>query len=165
MFSSADSLVSMKRKPQGRRSKPNPRLSNPSSDNRILLPCGHVVKGTPALSISAVASNKAAATGQCPASDCLELSCRSTMCSNERNLDSNIEISNNTSSLGPRMRLEIPIFEVVAGRLTGGTIQFTVAGIVNTNVLPRPSLLSTQILPPCCSTICFAMDKPRPAPK
>src|SRR5689334_13050176 len=43
--------------------------------------------------------------------------------------------------------------------------QFVLAGIVNTNVLPAPTALSTQIFPPCCSTICFAIDNPSPAPR
>lgn len=37
-------------------------------------------------------------------------------------------------------------------------------GIEKKNALPRPSTLSAQILPPCASTMCFAMDKPKPVP-
>ncbi len=37
-------------------------------------------------------------------------------------------------------------------------------GIVNENVLPAPSVDSTRIRPPCCSTIWRAMASPRPVP-
>src|SRR4029453_8757446 len=32
------------------------------------------------------------------------------------------------------------------------------------NVAPRPDVDSTQICPPCISTICLAMARPRPVP-
>ena len=38
------------------------------------------------------------------------------------------------------------------------------AGRVNTNVLPLPSSLSTQIRPPCSSTRRFDSASPRPVP-
>src|SRR5439155_25393833 len=38
------------------------------------------------------------------------------------------------------------------------------AGSVNTNVLPFPSSLSTQMRPPCSSTSCFERARPRPVP-
>ena len=37
-------------------------------------------------------------------------------------------------------------------------------GNVSENVLPAPMVLSTQILPPCASTIDFAIHNPRPDP-
>jgi len=37
-------------------------------------------------------------------------------------------------------------------------------GIVKKKVLPWPTSLSTQILPPCASTIPFTMKRPRPVP-
>ena len=37
-------------------------------------------------------------------------------------------------------------------------------GIVNENVVPFPNALSTQIFPPCASTIPFAMARPSPRP-
>src|SRR5207253_52529 len=38
------------------------------------------------------------------------------------------------------------------------------AGSVNTNEQPRPWALSTQMRPPCASTIPFAIARPRPSP-
>ena len=35
---------------------------------------------------------------------------------------------------------------------------------MNVNLLPFPTSLSTQIFPPCNSTILFAMASPRPVP-
>lgn len=46
--------------------------------------------------------------------------------------------------------------------VTAGTRE--TIGIVKKNVEPRPSVLSTQIRPPCASTRPFAMDNPRPVP-
>jgi hypothetical protein len=41
----------------------------------------------------------------------------------------------------------------------------TVLGRVKLNVLPFPGVLSTQIFPPCASTIVLAMAKPSPDPR
>lgn len=38
------------------------------------------------------------------------------------------------------------------------------SGIVKQTVVPLPTLLSTQIRPPCASTIALQMASPRPTP-
>src|SRR6516165_1577818 len=44
------------------------------------------------------------------------------------------------------------------------TCRSTITGSVNTNVEPFPSCDSTQIRPPCISTMRFDMASPRPVP-
>src|SRR5262249_4597176 len=47
---------------------------------------------------------------------------------------------------------------------TPASHRYDLAGSVNTNVLPSPSSLSTQIRPPCSSTSFFESASPRPVP-
>ena len=49
--------------------------------------------------------------------------------------------------------------QLVHGQGSSGT-----RGRANEKVEPSPSVESTQIRPPCCSTTCRAIDRPRPVP-
>ena len=55
---------------------------------------------------------------------------------------------------------------VVSGTETKGRYAVWVydRGRVNLTVVPWPSVDSTLMEPPCCSTICFALAKPTPVP-
>ena len=46
----------------------------------------------------------------------------------------------------------------------GSTVRTRSLGMVKLNVLPRPSSLSTQMLPPWSSTSALLMASPRPVP-
>ena len=46
----------------------------------------------------------------------------------------------------------------------GSASTFWSVGSQKRNVLPSPSTLVTQIAPPCISTSCFEMARPRPVP-
>lgn len=51
------------------------------------------------------------------------------------------------------------------GRQTAdGRRQFSARGTVNQKVVPAPSVLTTQMRPPCASTMWRAMASPRPVP-
>src|SRR5579862_5081740 len=46
-----------------------------------------------------------------------------------------------------------------------GSSTSTATGMVNENVLPDPTSLSTQMRPPCASTMPLAMERPSPVPR
>jgi hypothetical protein len=49
-------------------------------------------------------------------------------------------------------------------RAMPGAPDYDPVGSRNVKVLPTPSLLSTQMVPPCASTMAFTIDNPKPAP-
>src|SRR5579864_9148850 len=60
--------------------------------------------------------------------------------------------------------LELPAHQQKITRTLKPVLLHVVESMLKRNREPCPTALSTQMRPPCASTICRAMDRPRPVP-